>query len=81
MRASILLASAFGASVFAAPASPTLNADAASPSGLDTVAEYFNMLATKVQESKNMAAAPVCDLSKAQQPIGMFYSAQNIKIS
>ncbi|KAH8908822.1 malate dehydrogenase [Coniochaeta sp. PMI_546] len=69
MRASILLASAFGASVFAAPASPTFNADAASPGGLDSVAEYFNMLATKVQESRNMAVAPVCDLSKAQLPI------------
>ncbi|KAB5575915.1 hypothetical protein GE09DRAFT_1215654 [Coniochaeta sp. 2T2.1] len=69
MRASILLASALGATVFAAPATPTFNADAAAPGGLDSVAEYFNMLAVKVKESRKMAAAPICDLSKAQMPI------------
>lgn len=37
------------------------------------MADYFNMLATKVQESKKLAAVPVCDLSKAQQPVGMSY--------
>ena len=72
MRASILLASALGATVFAAPATPTFNADAAAPGGLDSVAEYFNMLAVKVKESRKMAAAPVCDLSKAQMPVGAY---------
>ncbi|KAK3685637.1 hypothetical protein B0T22DRAFT_224853 [Podospora appendiculata] len=69
MRASILLASVFGAAVFAAPAYPDLNEAAALPGGLDTVSEYFNMLATKVQQTRSMAVAPVCDLSKASLPV------------
>jgi hypothetical protein len=71
MHASILLLSALGASVFAAPAYPVLNKDAVTPGGVDSVSEYFNMLATKVQQSRNMAAIPICDLSKAAMPVGM----------
>ncbi|KAI1371537.1 hypothetical protein F4677DRAFT_309787 [Hypoxylon crocopeplum] len=67
MYASTLLVSLLGAStVIAAPTWPTLNLGAAKPDGLDTVSEYFNMLAEKVETGKFMAAAPVCDLSKAQ---------------
>ncbi|KAI0006942.1 hypothetical protein F4779DRAFT_594332 [Xylariaceae sp. FL0662B] len=70
MHASILLVSALGASaVVAAPTWPSFNWDAAKPDGLETVSEYFNMLAQKVQLGKFMSAAPVCDLSIAQMPI------------
>ncbi|KAI1853545.1 hypothetical protein JX266_001529 [Neoarthrinium moseri] len=69
MRSSILLASALGAlTTIAAPTWPALNMNAAMPGSLDTVSAYFNMLARKVQESRQMTVAPVCDLSKAQLP-------------
>ncbi|KAI2471885.1 hypothetical protein F4781DRAFT_428889 [Annulohypoxylon bovei var. microspora] len=67
MYASTLLVSLLGAStVIAAPTWPAFNWDAAKPDGLNTVSEYFNMLASKVELGKSMASAPVCDLSKAQ---------------
>ena len=71
MRPSVLLASALGATVFGAPTFPDLNMNAASHDGIATVSEYFNMLATKVQQSRFMSLGPVCDLSKAQLPVGM----------
>jgi len=43
--------------------------NAASHDGIATVSEYFNMLATKVQQSRFMSLGPVCDLSKAQLPV------------
>lgn len=74
MYASTLLVSLLGAStVIAAPTWPTTNWDAASPEGLKTVSEYFNMLAEKVQVGRFMSAAPVCDLSMAQMDTGMSY--------
>ncbi|KAL7625549.1 hypothetical protein AAE478_004769 [Parahypoxylon ruwenzoriense] len=70
MYASTLLISFLGAStVIAAPTWPTLNWDAAKPDGLETVSEYFNMLAQKVELGKLMSVAPVCDLSKAQMDV------------
>ncbi|KAI1133846.1 hypothetical protein F5Y05DRAFT_276926 [Hypoxylon sp. FL0543] len=70
MYASTLLVSLLGAStVIAAPTWPAVNWDAAKTDGLETVSEYFNMLAQKVEWGKSMAAAPVCDLSKAQMPV------------
>ncbi|KAI0169498.1 hypothetical protein GGR52DRAFT_469784 [Hypoxylon sp. FL1284] len=67
MYASTLLVSFLGASaVIAAPTWPAINWDAAKTDGLDTVSEYFNMLAQKIEIGKLMSAAPVCDLSKAQ---------------
>ncbi|KAI0377459.1 hypothetical protein F5Y04DRAFT_178497 [Hypomontagnella monticulosa] len=67
MYASTLLVSFLGAStVIAAPTWPTLNWDAAKPDGLDTVSEYFNMLAQKVESGKWLSSAPICDISKAQ---------------
>lgn len=68
MHASTLLVSALGASVFAAPVFPDLNLGAALPGSIDTMTAYFTMLASKVQQSKLMSAAPVCDLSKATLP-------------
>ncbi|KAK5656160.1 hypothetical protein OQA88_4920 [Cercophora sp. LCS_1] len=66
MYASTLLLTALGASsVFAAPVFPDLNLAAALPGNIDTMSEYFGMLASKVQQSRLMSEAPVCDLSKA----------------
>lgn len=72
MHSSILLTAALGAmTAMAAPTYPSLNVHAAEPGSSETVSEYFNMLATKVQESKQMAVAPVCDLSTVELPVGM----------
>ncbi|KAI1654872.1 hypothetical protein F4813DRAFT_190713 [Daldinia decipiens] len=67
MYASTLLVSLLGASsVIAAPTWPTFNWNAAKPDGLETVSEYFNMLAQKVEMGKYMSSAPICDISRAQ---------------
>ncbi|KAK9774279.1 hypothetical protein AB5N19_13698 [Seiridium cardinale] len=69
MRSSIALTTALGAiATLAAPTWPSLNENAVQPGALATVSEYFNMLAAKVQESRSMAVAPVCDLSTVQMP-------------
>ena len=68
MHASVIVASALGAAVLAAPVYPDLNMDAAMPGDINIVSDYFNMLAQKVQESRSMAFAPVCDLSAAHLP-------------
>ncbi|KAI1505871.1 hypothetical protein F5X99DRAFT_366387 [Biscogniauxia marginata] len=69
MFASIILAAALGASsIFAAPVWPQLNWDSAKPDGLDSVSEYFNMLAAKVEAGKLMSLAPACDVSTAVMP-------------
>ena len=58
------------ASVYAAPTYPPLNFDAAKPGSMDSVSEYFNMLAAKVQAGRQMSVAPVCELSNAVMPLG-----------
>ncbi|KAM7208808.1 putative malate dehydrogenase [Naviculisporaceae sp. PSN 640] len=66
MYASWLLVSALGAtSALAAPVLPDIKL---APS-IDTVTEYFNMLATTIKNSKP-GPAPVCDISKATLPAG-----------
>jgi len=73
MRASILLASALAAAVSAAPVYQEVNMAAALPGSLEHLSEYFNMLASKVEAGKMMATAPVCDLSRAIMPIGLWF--------
>ncbi|GAB1314884.1 Malate dehydrogenase [Madurella fahalii] len=68
MQLSLLLASALGVSVWAAPAFP--NIEAIVPDNIQALSEYFNLLASKVQESRGMAMAPVCDLSAVALPPG-----------
>ncbi|KAK3325322.1 hypothetical protein B0H66DRAFT_599489 [Apodospora peruviana] len=68
MHASILLLSALGASVFAAPVAPDAGLAARMPDGIESLSEYFNMLAARTQDVKLMDRAPVCDLSKATLP-------------
>ncbi|CAK7204139.1 hypothetical protein SEUCBS139899_006893 [Sporothrix eucalyptigena] len=65
---SLLLASVAAVSVMASPAYPELTTNNAMPGILDTVSDYFNLLAEKVQQTRQSAAAPVCDLSKAVFP-------------
>jgi len=77
MLASRVFLSALGATaVVAAPVYPDLNLAAAMPGSLDTMTEYFTMLSNKVQQSRLMASAPICDLSKAVLPTSMLQPAQ-----
>jgi hypothetical protein len=72
MRSSILLAPALAAVTYAAPTYPQLNMDAAMPSGLEVMSDYFNMLAEKVQANRYMSSAPLCEMSKVSMPAGEF---------
>lgn len=52
--------------------SPTLNFSpgaAERPAEMKILSEYFSMLGQKVQEGKNMAQAPVCNLNNAVLPV------------
>ncbi|KKY34364.1 putative malate dehydrogenase [Diaporthe ampelina] len=70
MRASSILVPALCASVFAAPVYPDLNVKAAMPDdAISDISQYFNMLAQKTQEGRQMSQAPACDLSAAKLPV------------
>ncbi|CAK7264131.1 hypothetical protein SEPCBS119000_000842 [Sporothrix epigloea] len=59
MRASsFFLASAALATATASPAYPELTANNGMPGSLDTVSRYFDLLATKIQQARQSAAAP-----------------------
>jgi hypothetical protein len=68
MHASLFLVSTLAASVWAAPTYPKITEDAAD--SIQSVSEYFNLLASKVQESRSWAAPPACDLSSVSLPAG-----------
>ncbi|WYZ46514.1 hypothetical protein EsH8_IX_000739 [Colletotrichum jinshuiense] len=68
MRCSVSLAPALASLALAAPTYPTLNLQATLPGTIEHISEYFNMLATKVQATRYLSAAPVCDLSAAKLP-------------
>lgn len=72
MHASLWLVSALGFSAMAAPTFPALNKDTVTPQSLELLAEYFDLLASKVQESRFPGEAPTCDMSTIVPPIGMF---------
>jgi hypothetical protein len=57
--------------------SPVLNFSpgaAERPAEMKILSEYFSMLGQKVQEGKNMAQAPVCNLNNAVLPVACEYS-------
>ncbi|KAK4138595.1 hypothetical protein BT67DRAFT_476478 [Trichocladium antarcticum] len=68
MHASLLLVSALAASVWAAPTYPQVDADAAIPDNIRAISEYFNLLASKVQDSRILSTPPTCDLSQVSLP-------------
>lgn len=68
MRSSTLLFSVLGATVLAAPTFPDVNMEVVKPEGVDSISEYFTLLAAKVQQSRMAASAPTCDLGKAVLP-------------
>ncbi|KAK2602601.1 hypothetical protein N8I77_009119 [Diaporthe amygdali] len=70
MRTSSILLPALCASVFAAPVYPDLNINAALPGdAIKDISQYFNMLAQKTQEGRQMAQAPACDVTAAVMPV------------
>ncbi|KAL2162791.1 hypothetical protein VTH06DRAFT_6627 [Thermothelomyces fergusii] len=70
MRPSLLFAPALAASAWAAPAYPKLDAASMLPDSIRAISDYFNLLASKVQESRILDVAPVCDLSQVPLPAG-----------
>lgn len=70
MRASSILFPALCASALAAPVYPDLNLKAAMPGdAMSDISQYFNMLAQKTQEGRQMSQAPACDMSAAKLPV------------
>jgi hypothetical protein len=61
MRSSLWITSLLATIALAAP-------QYSSSGDADALQTYFELLASKVEEGLDMAAAPVCDLSKAQMP-------------
>ncbi|KAK1833353.1 hypothetical protein QBC39DRAFT_50161 [Podospora conica] len=68
MRSSTLLLSVLGATVLAAPTFPDVNMEAVNPEGVDTISEYFTLLAAKVHENRVKPSGYTCDLTKAVLP-------------
>ncbi|KAI0909001.1 hypothetical protein F4823DRAFT_596699 [Ustulina deusta] len=69
MYGSTILATLLGAStVFAAPTWPQVNSGLINTVGRETVSDYFNLLAQKIDIAKLAASIPTCDVSKAQIP-------------
>ncbi|KAI1827867.1 hypothetical protein F4861DRAFT_292613 [Xylaria intraflava] len=70
LRSTVLAALWSASTVFAAPAWPQANWGVAKTASHDTVSDYFNLLAKKVDASKHLSQAPICDLAKALMPTG-----------
>lgn len=72
MRLSTILASTLAVVASAAPTFPDFNIkDVVNPDDtLDSLSEYFNLLATRVQLAKVQSETPTCDVSQAQMPQG-----------
>ncbi|CAK7264072.1 hypothetical protein SEPCBS57363_000885 [Sporothrix epigloea] len=69
MHVSILiLAFATSVMVMASPTYPELTSSNGMPGVLETVSSYFNLLSDKIQQARQSAAAPTCDLSRAVFP-------------
>lgn len=68
MLCNLWVASALCAVALSAPAIPYSSGAAERPTEMKVLSDYFNMLGSKVQAGKQMAEAPVCDLSKAILP-------------
>jgi len=67
MRSILWTASVLATAVLAAPSYTPEAGD------LDALNQYFQLLAVKVQDSKDAAAPPPCDLSMAQLPTSKPY--------
>lgn len=66
MLCNFWVVSALVATVISAPTLPSV--PVVQPASMTILSNYFNLLAGKVAAGKSMAAAPVCDLSKATLP-------------
>jgi len=66
MRTSLWIASALCTVGLSAP---TLPPSAAPPGDMTVLSDYFNLLASKVDASRSLSSAPVCDLSQASMPV------------
>ena len=87
MHASLLFVSGLLASAWAAPTYPQVP-DVSVPENIRAISDYFNLLAGKVQESRQLTFAPTCDLSKVTLPAGktslspsLYPSLKNISLT
>jgi hypothetical protein len=69
MLCKLWIVSALCAVVLSAPTLSFSSVAAERRTEMKILSDYFQMLASKVQEGRNMAQAPVCDVSKAQMPV------------
>lgn len=73
-----IAATALAAVSVAAPTWPSIDfKDLANPfEAMDHLSRYFNSVVSKIEASKGLGMAPVCDPSKAQMPLGMLSPLQ-----
>jgi len=73
MLAKVYLISALCATAFSAPTLSYSPGAAAVTPDMKVLSDYFRLISSKIQAGRNMAAAPVCNLARAQLPAsGMF---------
>lgn len=74
MQLSTLVASVLAVTASAAPTYPkvTVTDTRSAIDTLGSLSGYFNLVADKVKAVKVSGMAPVCDLSLAKMPLGMF---------
>lgn len=56
----------------AAPTFPILDLEDDSVRATESLSDYFNLIASKVQAARTLSSAPICDLSRAHMPAGEF---------
>jgi hypothetical protein len=76
MRPSTFLLSALAAVATAAPKYPEFDLKHMKEPGaaLETLSNYFNMIAYKAKAAKVIGRPPVCDVSTAQMPTGKHFT-------
>lgn len=69
MLSQIWVVSALCAGALAAPTLTYSAGSAERPADMKILSDYFQMLGRKIQQGKNMAVAPVCNLQNAVMPV------------
>jgi hypothetical protein len=83
MRASTLLLPAMAMLAAAAPKYPEFDLKHMKEPGaaLETLSNYFNLIAYKTKAAKVIGRPPVCDVSTAQMPIGEYLACRERLLS
>ncbi len=78
MLSQIWVVSALCAGALAAPTFTYSAGSAERPTDMKVLSDYFQMLGRKIQEGKNMAATPVCNLQNAVMPVACMSPSSNV---